>query len=312
VIEVVKYSANYKDAWDAFVRASKNGTFMLHRDYLEYHADRFEDHSLLFYKKGKLVALLPANVVGTEVQSHGGLSYGGIVSSATMKAQLMLDVFDAMLLYYKELGFEAINYKAIPHIYHQHPAEEDLYALFRNDAILYRRDLNTVISLRDRLPYNTLRKRKLKQAPLKDIQLGQSQNYRAFLAINHRILAEKYNTTPAHTVAELELLASRFPSNIKLYSAEKEGKLLAGFLIYETASVAHCQYIAASPEGQQLSALDLLTDHLVSKVYTHKLYFSFGVSTEQQGTYLNQNLILNKESYGGRAVTHDFYRLALR
>jgi hypothetical protein len=312
VIEVVKYSANYKDAWDAFVRASKNGTFLFYRDYLEYHAARFEDHSLLFYKKGKLVALLPANVVGTEVQSHGGLSYGGIVSGAGMKAQLMLDVFDAMLLYYRALSFEAINYKAIPHIYHQHSAEEDLYALFRNKAALYRCDLNTVISLQNRLPYNTLRNRKLNLAAQQRIKLGQSQNYRAFLTISQQILADKYNATPAHTVDELELLASRFPNNIKLYTAEKEDKLLAGILIYETATVAHCQYISASPEGQQLSALDLLTNHLISEVFAHKLYFSFGVSTEQQGTYLNQNLILNKESYGGRAITHDFYRLALK
>jgi hypothetical protein len=312
VIEVVKYSANYKDAWDAFVRASKNGTFLFYRDYMDYHADRFEDHSLLFYKKGKLLALLPANVVGTEVQSHGGLSYGGIVSGAGMKAQLMLDVFDAMMLYYKEQGFEAVNYKTIPHIYHQHPAEEDLYALFRNKAALYRRDLNTVISLRDCLPYNTLRKRKLNHAAQHRIKLGQSQDYRAFLAINQQILADKYNTTPAHTVDELELLASCFPGNIKLYTAEKDGNLLAGILIYEIATVAHCQYIAASPEGQQLSTLDLLTDHLISKVFAHKLYFSFGVSTEQQGRYLNQSLILNKESYGGRAMTHDFYRLALK
>jgi hypothetical protein len=311
VIEVVKYSANYKDAWDDFVRASKNGTFMLHRDYMDYHADRFEDHSLLFYRKGKLVALLPANVVGTEVQSHGGLSYGGIVSGASMKAQLMLDVFDAMLLYYRALSFEAINYKAIPHIYHQHPAEEDLYALFRNDATLYRRDLNTVISLQNRLPYNTFRKRKLNLAAQQCIKVGQSQNYRAFLTISRQILADKYNTTPAHTADELELLASCFPGNIKLYTAEKDGHLLAGILIYETATVSHCQYIATSLEGQQLSALDLLTNYLISEVFAHRLYFSFGVSTEQQGTYLNQNLILNKESYGGRAVVQDFYRITL-
>ncbi|WP_255481009.1 GNAT family N-acetyltransferase [Pontibacter sp. Tf4] len=311
-MEVVKYSANYKDAWDAFVSTSKNGTFLLYRDYMEYHAERFEDHSLLFYKNGKLVALLPANVVGLEVQSHGGLSYGGIVSGATMKAQLMLDVFDAMMQYYKELGFETINYKAIPHIYHQQPADEDLYALFRNKAVFYRRDLNTVISLQNRLPYNTLRKRRLKQARQQGITLGQSHNYKAFQTIVRQVLAEKYSTTPAHTAAEMQLLASRFSGNIKLYTAEKEGNMLAGILIYETATVAHCQYIAATPEGQSIGALGLLTDHLISAVFTHKLYFSFGVSTEQQGQFLNQSLVQYKESYGARALTHDFYSLPVK
>lgn len=309
MIEVVKYSANYKDAWDAFVKVSKNGTFLLQRNYLEYHAERFEDHSLLFYSKGKLVALLPANVAGKEVQSHGGLSYGGIVSGTSMKTQLMLDVFEAMLHYYKALNYETINYKAIPHIYHQQPAEEDLYALFRNNATLYRRDVNTVIPLNNSLPYNTLRKRKIKQARQLGIQLGQSQNYKGFLTISQQILSDKYNTTPAHTAEELQLLAAHFPGNIKLHTAEKGNEVLAGILIYETETVAHCQYIAATPVGQELGTLDLLTDYLIKDRYRHKLYFSFGVSTEQQGQYLNENLIQNKESYGGRSHTHDFYRL---
>ncbi|MER2997341.1 GNAT family N-acetyltransferase [Pontibacter populi] len=308
-MEVIKYSANYKDAWDAFVATSKNGTFMLQRGYMDYHADRFEDHSLLFYSNGKLVALLAANLTGREVQSHGGLTYGGIVSGPTMKAQLMLDVFDAMILYYREQGFETINYKTIPHIYHQLPAEEDLYALFRNDAVLYRRDLNTVISLNNKLPYNTLRKRKLKQPH--NLQIELSHDYDKFLSLQHTLLQQKYKTAPAHTAAEMHLLASRFPENIKLYTVLNQEVLIAGVIVYETASVAHCQYIAATPEGKTSGALDMLIDHLVAEEYQHKHYFSFGVSTEQQGRYLNQNLVRNKESFGGRTIAHDFYIIQL-
>ncbi|WP_317164552.1 GNAT family N-acetyltransferase [Pontibacter burrus] len=311
-MEVVKYSSKDSAAWDAFVKASKNGTFLLYRQYMEYHADRFEDHSLLFYRKGKLIALLPANVVGTEVQSHGGLSYGGIVSGAEMKAQLMLEVFEAMLQYYSALGFEAVNYKAIPHIYHRQPAEEDLYALFINKATLYRRDLNTVISLADKLPYNTLRKRSLKQAAVVGIEISESQDFETFSTINQQLLAQKYDVAPVHTAAELQLLASRFPENIRLYIATHASEMLAGILVYETATVAHCQYIAATPQGKELGAPDLLTGYLLTEVYAHKKYFSFGVSTEQQGAYLNQNLVQYKESYGGRTIMHDFYKLPIR
>ncbi|WP_235942090.1 GNAT family N-acetyltransferase [Pontibacter fetidus] len=310
-MEIAKYSAKYKDVWDAFVAASKNGTFLLQRNYMDYHADRFEDHSLLFYKKGKLVALLPANVVGKEVQSHGGLTYGGVISGATMKAQLMLEVLDAMILYFKELGFESINYKAIPHIYHQQPAEEDLYALFRNKAVLYRRDLNTVIQLQKRLPYNTLRKRKLKQAAQLGLEIAESQDYEAFLAISRQLLENKYNTAPTHTAAEIKLLASRFPSNIKLYTTIQAGAMLAGILLFETPTVAHCQYIATTTEGQELGALDMLTDYLFSEIYCSKRYFSFGISTQQGGQHLNYSLVQNKESYGGRTVVQDFYLLHL-
>jgi hypothetical protein len=34
-------------AWDDFVRTSKNGLFLFERGYMDYHAERFSDHSLL-------------------------------------------------------------------------------------------------------------------------------------------------------------------------------------------------------------------------------------------------------------------------
>ena len=38
---IVRYSAEEKEHWDRFVRHSKNGTFLLQRDYMDYHAERF-------------------------------------------------------------------------------------------------------------------------------------------------------------------------------------------------------------------------------------------------------------------------------
>ncbi|MDX5423596.1 MAG: GNAT family N-acetyltransferase [Hymenobacteraceae bacterium] len=309
VVEVVKYSARYKPDWDAFVRVSKNGTFLLLRDYMDYHADRFMDHSLLFYRKGKLVALLPANEVGEEVHSHGGLTYGGVISSVRMKAATMLEVFEAMRRYFRELGFRSIRYKVIPHIYHLNPAEEDLYALFRCGAKLYRRDAGAVIDLERSLPYATLRKRKLKKAVA--LQLAESRNFETFMQVKQQLLQEKYGITPAHSAAELELLAAKFPENIKLYTAASTGELLAGVVIYETATVAHCQYMGATAKGQEHSALDVLIDYLLQHVYPRKKYFSFGISTEQEGQWLNEGLMAYKESYGARAVMHDFYVLEL-
>ena len=50
-------------------------------------------------------------------------------------------------------------------------------------------------------------------------------------------------------------------------------------------------------------------DELLNQVYTSKAYFDFGISTEQQGRYLNAGLIENKESYGARAVAYDWYEV---
>ena len=47
MILLESYGPGDRAAWDAFVRASKNGNFLFLRDYMEYHRDRFEDASLV-------------------------------------------------------------------------------------------------------------------------------------------------------------------------------------------------------------------------------------------------------------------------
>src|SRR5690606_12792707 len=99
--------------------------------------------------------------------------------------------------------------------------------------------------------------------------------------------------------------------NIKLYLATEPDFILAGILVYETSTVAHCQYIGTSQRGRDIGALDVLIHYLLTEVYQAKTYFSFGISTEQQGQYLNQNLVANKESYGARSIVQDFYSISL-
>src|SRR6476660_4545846 len=90
---VHRYEPAFKAEWDALVRASKNGTFLFLRDYMEYHGDRFEDHSLLIRDKGVTVAMLPANSTGAELVSHGGLTYGGFIMCEGMTTPAMLEMF---------------------------------------------------------------------------------------------------------------------------------------------------------------------------------------------------------------------------
>lgn len=311
MVEVVRYNIAYKATWDNFVGSSKNGTFLFYRDYMEYHAHRFTDHSLLFYRKGKLIALLPANEAGTELHSHEGLSYGGIVSNSRMKATSMLSIFEAMQLYLKNAGFAKLTYKAIPHIYHQSPAEEDLYALTQNEAALIKRDLNSVIFIEQPLPYSVLRRRILKKAQKFNLDIKQSLMFDDFMSMEQELLKSKYKLRPTHSKEEIKALAHRFPEHIKLYAGFEHDKMVAGVIIYETQVVAHCQYIGATERGKIIGGLDILFNYLLTNVYPGKRYFSFGVSTEQQGRYLNEHLVRNKESYGARTVVQDFYELKL-
>ena len=75
---------------------------------MDYHIDRFEDHSLMIYKGDKLVALLPANVKDNIVYSHQGLSYGGVVLVSEIKMKDSLEIFKVLLLYLHDQSFKQL------------------------------------------------------------------------------------------------------------------------------------------------------------------------------------------------------------
>ena len=107
------------------------------------------------------------------------------------------------------------------------------------------------------------------------------------------------------------MLHARFPNQIKLYTATLHNTTLAGTVIYDTGEVAHAQYICASPEGKQTGALDLLFARLIETTYSGHRYFDFGISTEQNGTYLNTGLLSQKEGFGARGTLYEIYRVDL-
>lgn len=296
-------------AWDTFVSSARNGVFLFQRDYMDYHADRFHDHSLLFRRAGEVVALLPANQDGDALVSHGGLTFGGIVSSRRMTAALMLDVFAALLAYMRSRGIPRLLYKAVPHIYHEVPAEEDLYALTHAGARLYRRDLSSTIALAHRLPLAKGRRSALNVARRNGVTVQRSADFHAFMTLEAEQLAQRHGVRPVHTGDEMALLAGRFPENIHLYTAEQAGELVGGVIVYESSRVAHAQYIATSERGRSASALDLIMDHLLNEQFAEKQWFDFGISTVDQGRTLNAGLCAHKEAFGARAIVHDFYEL---
>src|SRR4051794_12547716 len=99
--KVITYTPSFYNEWNDFILNSKNGTFLFHRDFMDYHKDRFEDYSLLVFKKEKLVAVLPANKVDREIYSHQGLSYGGVILNKDIKLKHVIGVFENLLKYLK-------------------------------------------------------------------------------------------------------------------------------------------------------------------------------------------------------------------
>ena len=310
---VRQYTSTDKDNWDSFIDNAKNGHFFFKRDYMEYHSDRFDDYSLIFFdKKDKIIALLPANREGNVVFSHKGLTFGGFIVDSRMKAAKMLEVFDLLISFLKENNIIKLHYKCIPYIYHKVPAEEYLYSLFINKAKLVRVDVSSSIFIPDKIPYRKDRKEKIRKAKKNGLKISEVENLSALWDMISEIWRTIHNVKPVHSLREITLLKSRFPSNIKAFIASKDEIPVAGALVFENIGVVHTQYLVNSNEGRQLGALDLIIDYLLTEKYLHKKYFSFGISTENAGQYLNVGLIQQKEGFGARSTVHNFYEIDLQ
>lgn len=324
------YADKDKKLWDESVGKVRQSSFLFLRDFMEYHKDRFKDVSLLVKdEKNHIIALLPAcesNKDCNVVESHGGLTYGGMLLMPETKAQETDELLSTCIAFYQRAGYKALLYKPLPHIYHNYPAEEDLYWLFRRGAVLESRSISSVIDLRNPYPFSTLRRRKVNKARREGLQVWRGMDcLPAYWRLLDNVLFTRHHVHPVHSLAEMADLMLKFPEYIELYVTLQEGwepsavgggmgsaALLAGCILFRTSRVIHVQYIAASETGREQGALDFLFDQLVNQLQQNAAgvpYLDFGISTEQGGRLLNEGLIFQKEGFGARAVCYDMYRL---
>lgn len=313
MFEIRRYTSGQADEWNAFVTASKNGTFLFDRRYMDYHSDRFEDCSLMVYYKSELYALLPANRLDDTLYSHQGLTYGGLLLSSEGKTAAVRDAFVAVNAFLRQEGIRRVKYKHIPWIYASLPSEEDLFALHNVcQAQICSRDVSTVVMLSHRLPLSELRGRCVKKARKAGVEIREVQDCSAFWPLLEDNLKARYNARPVHSLEEIALLRSRFPQHIRLFVACRDGRVIGGTLLYIYGRTVKTQYISANDEGRRVGALDLLFTTLLDQCSENGMeYFDFGTSNRPDNNDLNDSLIFQKEGFGGRAVCYDTYEYSL-
>lgn len=314
------YTPALKAEWDAAVRSSRNGTFLLERDYMDYHRDRFDDHSLVVRDdRGHIATLFaaatPSGVCDGVVTAHPGLTYGGLILPMGARGAEVLEIMTQIKQYLAAQGFSELIYRPVPHIFHKYPCEEDIYALWRLGAQMECCQLSAAIenNTGDVIkPVHSENTRRLIAKGVRNgISVQESTDYATFHAMLCANLAQRHNATPVHSLAEVELLAGRFPDNIKLWNAvDCDNGICASVLLYITETCAHCQYICSTPQGRSEGALPVLLSTLGSR-YSHLRYFDFGTSNENHGQYLNEGLLRQKNGFGARGIVYPSFSLPL-
>lgn len=310
-IRLVAYEPRHAARWNAFVRTSKNGTFLFERPFMDYHAARFTDASLLAFEgsdESNLIALLPANRDGLDLITHGGLSYGGWITDRRMTTPGMIELFNRLREFAGTVDLRRLVYKVIPRCYHRMPAEEDLYALVLTGARLVRQDVTSVIDLTVPLAWSKGRRHGLSKSRAAGVKVDRSDDFADFSVVLRETLAA-HDAGPVHSREELELLAGRFPELIRLYAATLHGAAIAYALTFDTGQTVHTQYLATREAGRAAGALEAIVHRLQHEDYAGHRYLSFGISTERGGQVLNRGLIAQKEMFGARAMVCSFFEL---
>jgi hypothetical protein len=307
---IKRYTPDYFEQWNDFTAKSKNGTFLFHRDFMEYHSNRFEDFSLLVFDEDKLIAILPAHKKEDALYSHWGLTYGGLVYSDKTKLSEVIKAFRAILAYLHENALEILYIKLIPSIYHKYPADEFSYALFVANAKLIRKDSLCIVDQQNRIPFAKTRRESIRRGVKNGLVIKEEPEFKLFWdEILIPNLQNKHEAKPVHTAEEMILLHSKFPDRIRHFNVYHNDKIVAGTTVFITDTVAHPQYISGNKDKNELGSLDFLYDYLINNVFADKRFFDFGISNEEQGRKLNEGLVFWKESFGARTQVQDFYEV---
>ena len=281
-IMVKRYGMDFAADWAKVLLSARNGIFIFERGFIEYHGDRFVDFSAIAYLDDEPVALLPAAIDQNtgEASSHPGLTFGGVVLRRELRGDVAIALINALLDWCKACGAKSLTVKILPHVFCTYPSAELEYTLWCRGFTLIRRDLSSLLPLKDSLPFNSSKKGGVKKAKKSGLTVG---NFRlpAFHSLLAQVLQAQHGAVPVHSLAELMLLATRFPRNISVRSATKDDEMLAGTLIFHYGPVWHTQYLASSPSGRELGALDLVIESVIDEARAQGgKYLSFGASTE--------------------------------
>jgi hypothetical protein len=305
--KILQYKSEHQSAWDAFIDQTANAPFLFKRDFMEYHRDRFEDHSMMvFDQKQKLAAIVPAHKIGTAVYAHKGLTYGGIVTKNNLNFNNYVHLIKALLKHLADRMIDALYLKVLPSIYRPNFSEE-FYAIAPIlKAKLTNREINLVREIEKKLPFSKLRNRGIKAGLKNNLRIEETADLNDFW---NRVLIpnlrEKHRTVPTHRLEEIAFLKKKFPKNIRQFNVYTEDKLIAGTTVFETEQTAHSQYISGLKHTNPLGGLDLLFDELINATYKDKKYFSFGVSTANEKNQINQGLFHWKEGFGTKPFVQD-------
>jgi hypothetical protein len=301
-IEIRPFVNGQRDVWEDFVHTAKNGHFMLTRAYMDHHGDRFADRSLMFYRRGALIGVMPAHSHEGWLYSHRGLPFAGLICIPRMRAAWVLELFRHLRAWLIEESFVGLLYRAVPWPYHDYPAEEDLYALQSLGASTTEMNVTHVLRPSHFIDLHKNARYVRSKGHRAGIEVRPTEATDAFFDIHEQMHRERHGSTPLHSREELAMLMARFPENIRLLGAFEGNELIGGLIVFVDRTVVRIQKLGQTERGRDLGAFSLLVEYLTHDAEHRDRWIDFGTSTDPATGQLQPSLAAFKEYTGGSAI----------
>ncbi|MFH1943094.1 MAG: GNAT family N-acetyltransferase [bacterium] len=310
-MEIVKYTEEWKQKWDAFVLRSNNGTLFHLQKFFDYHTPgKFAFHHLMFIENDKIVALLPGELKEGRFESPVGASYGSIVTS-DIKFSHAMDLVSTLLEYGRSNGIKSFMLTAAPFIYEKYPSQNLDFAMlwqgFRyethyiSSAIQIDPSREIIKRFQTTVRYNV-------RKTLRDDSLRVEVNdaYDAFHLIILKNLS-KHQARPTHSYEDLLRLKSLLPDRLKLFVVYHKDKAIGGSLLFLcNKQVALCFYNMMLYEYAAYKPIHRVMYEVVRWAEENGYrYVDIGVSQDTAAANPmtpNMNLIAFKETFDAKAV----------
>ena len=306
--------------WENFLAQAPNGTLFHDLRFLRYHRpDRFRFHHLVFRRNGEPVALLPGGLASTAERamfsSPLGASIGGLVVNDGLRAELAVNLVEALQNYARAQSWLGVEITLPPRCYSLETSGLIEFALFCRGFRLTRRWLCPMLPLTQGGQNNyerTFRRRQIAyvRAARRKGMVGIETGVEAlgdFLKV-FRDTYERHGVAATHTAEEIRDLLQRLPDRVRINLAMLGRVPVAGLLVFRlSAAVANTFYICSSIEhaGEHSTAFIIadLIDRLSQGGFR---YIDFGPSASDQN--FNSGVTFFKEGLGAVGQCRDRWR----
>jgi hypothetical protein len=300
------------DLWNDFITKAKNATFLFHRDFMEYHKDRFDDYSMMVFCNDKLVSVIPANRVEDKVYSHQGLTYGGFVLDEEDSLIDTTDIFKVVLNFLTFHEIVEFQIKELPFFYNSLQSSIEKEIITNENISIVRK--HTILGIDFKSNFSISKSklkhyRRLSDSGLKIIKDDGFESFWSHILIP--LLSEKYRVNPVHSLAEITYLKSKFEDNIEQYNLYLKDEILAGITIFKTSNVIKSQYGAVSEIGKKHRALDFLFIYLIEKFKHTYSFFDMGTVDNDSEKGINEGLLNQKIELGCKVYHQNVLQIIL-